>query len=184
MSPIWYSVLDRYPHMDYLNLSSLLSARCYLNSAGQLGSLLLASFSSVSFFLSPSFSCFCLFVAQSQFVSWLFISSSTSSDLLLLFAQNSLPLRLRHCVMSHREVATCPLMNCINSSSNSSVFWLLCVMIHSPTQRSNQTSNFYVVKLIYPVKPDFLLGAISTIRSGASKSYSYRSYIAVDLLKC
>lgn len=34
MSPIWYSVLDRYPLRDCLNLSSLvLSAQCCLNSA-------------------------------------------------------------------------------------------------------------------------------------------------------
>ena len=59
---------------------------------------------------------------------------------------------------SHREVATCPLMNCSSSSSNSSVFHLLCVMIHPPAQRSNQTSDFYMPQLNFSLRIRFPTG--------------------------
>ena len=58
---------------------------------------------------------------------------------------------------SHREVATSPLMNCTRSSSNDSVFQLHCVMIHLPTQWSNQTSNFMCCSL-FSLQIRFLIG--------------------------
>lgn len=88
----------------------VISTRCSLSSTGQLTSLFSAScFTLYSVSFVPSV--LCLFMAHSQFVPSLFVSSSDPLDCLPLSAWNSLPLCHCHCVTFHREVATCPLTN-------------------------------------------------------------------------
>jgi len=110
VSLIWYSISDRYPLRDCLNLSSLaLFARHCLRSARLfvLCFLLLSLLSlglTVSFFLTVlaffplSLSLFSIRSWLKPRHPWLFAPSSAPSDHLLLFAWSSLPLCHRQCL--------------------------------------------------------------------------------------
>jgi len=111
MSPMWRSIPNRYSHRDCLNLSSLvLSARCYLNSAGQLGSLFSSSCFSISFiifhcsllyfFLFCSLSVYGLKLIRFMTVCFLFRPFGSPAAVHLEFPTSASSL------MSPREVAT------------------------------------------------------------------------------
>jgi len=142
------------PHRDCLNLSSLLSTRCCLRSAR------LSIFCFLLHYLFRLFFYCSLLLVLFSVCSWLKANLSLTIHFLFYPFGSPIVVRLEFRASassptSHREVATCPLINYASSSSMVWYFQLHSGMTHPPNQWSNQTSDFYMPWLNSPIKSSF-----------------------------